>query len=65
MDLEELQKTLDKEKWIESEKIGRDLCGEMPYCVNCRKEVENPCAKAYSAFYLQPKTKKRGGPKKR
>ena len=30
-DLELLQKTLDADKWYESEKKGRDVCGEFPF----------------------------------
>ena len=33
----ERQKNLDKKKWAESEKEGRDMSGEMPYCWHCPK----------------------------
>ncbi|MBQ2894960.1 MAG: hypothetical protein IJE92_05525 [Clostridia bacterium] len=54
------QASLDKEKWLESEKMGVDMSGEMPYCGDCEhqllgclatheKRVENClCAKAYN-----------------
>lgn len=31
----ERQKSLDKKKWLESEKKGEDLSGKMPYCNDC------------------------------
>ncbi|MBO5776642.1 MAG: hypothetical protein J6V83_01970 [Clostridia bacterium] len=44
----DLQNTLDINKWIESEKAGRDLCGEMDYCAYCRmnEDYVYTCARA-------------------
>lgn len=53
MNLEELQRELDADKWYESEKAGRDVCGEFPYCRRCVKGIEFPCATAYTAFYAK------------
>lgn len=30
-----LQKTLDKKRWLASEKVGYDLAGKLPECGNC------------------------------
>lgn len=32
------QSLLDKEKWEQSEKMGEDLSGAMPYCYFCRSQ---------------------------
>lgn len=56
------QKSLDKKKWIESEKKGEDMSGAMLYCDACNKqnrtyectatqeerESQCLCAKAYN-----------------
>lgn len=34
--LNEIQKRLDKKKWLESEKQGFDMSGCMPYCAKCQ-----------------------------
>ena len=34
----ERQKWLDKKKWLKSEKAGRDLSGNMDYCLSCKKQ---------------------------
>ena len=31
----ERQKSLDKKKWLSSEKNGEDMSGQMPYCFEC------------------------------
>ena len=49
---------MDVEKWLKSEQAGRDMCGEFEFCGNCDKEVENPCAKALSAYNKQKKAEK-------
>lgn len=41
-----LQEKIDVEKWLASEKAGRDLCGAMTWCVYCVKAETYPCAKA-------------------
>lgn len=45
-EFEEKQHALDVEKWIESEKVGYDLCGTMTWCAYCVKAESFPCAKA-------------------
>ena len=45
-EFEEQQKILDVEKWLASERAGRDLCGTMPWCALCVKAEKYPCAKA-------------------
>ncbi len=50
MELKELQEKLDAEKWLASEKAGKDVCGEFDYCAKCDKEAQYPCAAAYTAF---------------
>ncbi len=40
------QQMLDVEKWLSSERAGRDLCGTMAFCGYCVKAETNPCAKA-------------------
>ena len=35
--LDNTQKMLDKQKWVESEKQGVDMSGCMPYCIYCGK----------------------------
>ena len=44
---EELQGRLDVDKWLESEREERDLCGSYGYCAYCDKTEEFPCANAY------------------
>ena len=44
---EELQGRLDVDKWLESEREKRDLCGSYGYCAYCDKTEEFPCANAY------------------
>ena len=40
------QEVMDVDKWLASEKAGRDLCGSMTWCVHCVKGELYPCAKA-------------------
>ena len=42
----ELQDKIDVEKWLKSEKAGRDLCGEEDFCFYCDKKEEYPCGHA-------------------
>lgn len=42
----ELQDKIDVEKWLKSEKAGRDLCGEEDFCAYCDKKEEYPCGHA-------------------
>ena len=70
--LKEKQRELQEQKWLESEKQGKDLSGNMPYCANCecltmvqsgnycpssQYYVETTCACA-RAFNAMKKTKK-------
>lgn len=34
----ERQKSLDKKKWLESEKKGEDMSGAMDYCKECNRQ---------------------------
>ena len=43
-DLKELQKELDKQKWLEGEKTGKNMAGHMVYCKKC------PCRDIYSGY---------------
>ena len=68
----ERQKTLDKKKWLESEKENTDKSGEMPYCNYCLWqdewlycmadqdyiETECLCAKAYNVMCRRKGAKK-------
>lgn len=45
-ELGQLQQTIDVDKWLASERAGRDLCGEASYCAYCIKAETNPCARA-------------------
>ena len=40
------QQVLDIDKWLASERAGRDLCGTMSWCAHCVKAEVYPCAKA-------------------
>ncbi len=44
----ELQARLDVEKWVASEKAGKDLCGTYSHCAFCKmqEEYEYTCARA-------------------
>lgn len=39
----ERQKSLDKKKWIASEKYGGDLSGAMEYCWACKHRYDIGC----------------------
>ena len=46
--VENLQAVIDVDKIVNSQKYGRDLCGEYaPFCDYCDKSVRFPCAHAY------------------
>lgn len=51
------QQTLDKAKWLKSEREGKDACGSFDYCEKCDKSLENPCDKAYRKLHSRPKKK--------
>lgn len=46
MDYITQQKQFDTMKWFDSVKAGEDQCGSYPFCINCNKDEENPCARA-------------------
>lgn len=58
MKLEQEQKRLDEEKWLKSEKEGRDVCGEFEYCKFCDKMHAHPCANALEKATKKPAVKK-------
>lgn len=57
MKLETLQHKLDVNKWLESEKAKKDLCGTYNYCKHCNKTNKYPCAAA-SRHTQKKRTKK-------
>ena len=57
MKLEKEQKRLDEEKWLKSEKEGRDVCGEFDYCKFCDKNLAHPCATALGKATVKPAKK--------
>ena len=44
------QKKIDYEKWLESKKKHKDMCGSYDFCKYCDKSLENPCARAVDAI---------------
>ncbi len=46
MDFKARQNELDVIKWYDSMVAGEDQCGTYSYCVKCRKQEDNPCARA-------------------
>lgn len=46
MDFQREQAVLDKAKWADSVREGRDQCGAYAYCSVCCKEEAQPCARA-------------------
>jgi wobble nucleotide-excising tRNase len=46
--LKQRQQKLDIQKWVESKRNGKDMCGEYDFCQFCDKSVQYPCAKAYN-----------------
>lgn len=59
MAISKKQAELDVDKWLKSESAGHDLCGDFEFCAACKKELDNPCAAAYDAFYTPVKTAKK------
>ena len=47
MDKFALQAKLDEQKWNDSVRNHRDMCGEYDYCAFCDKSVCAPCATAF------------------
>ncbi len=46
--LARLQEVIDIDKFVNSAERGYDLCGQYaPFCANCDKSLQHPCAVAY------------------
>ena len=46
--LADIQQVIDNEKFINNDKVRDELCGQYaPFCANCDRSVEKPCAVAY------------------
>lgn len=46
--LARIQNIIDIDKIVNSSECGYDLCGTYaPFCNNCNKDVQHPCAVAY------------------
>ena len=58
MALTKRQRQLDLRKWFKSEREEKDACGSFYYCEFCDKQKENPCDKAYRAYYKNKKSAK-------
>ena len=54
MDKFALQAKLDQQKWNDSVRNHRDMCGEYDYCAFCDKSVCAPCATAFEKM-IEPK----------
>ena len=63
MEESELQEILERDKWMESERVGHDVCGEFPYCTRCDKTDVPPCPAASFRHYA--KQRKRHPAKRR
>jgi hypothetical protein len=46
--LKQRQQKLDLQKWVDSKRNGKDMCGEYDFCQFCDKSLQYPCAKAYN-----------------
>jgi hypothetical protein len=44
------QEIFDEVKWFDSIQVGKDRCSTYDFCVECRKEDKNPCARAAHRF---------------
>ena len=49
-ELKELQDELDKRKYLDSQKSGKDTCGTYVHCIYCNKKNKYPCASAFKNF---------------
>lgn len=46
--LAEIQQVIDNDKFVNSKSLRGDLCGRYaPFCKNCDKSVDKPCAVAF------------------
>lgn len=50
MDFQTQQKKFDGVKWFDSIRAGDDQCGSYDFCVECRKDEINPCARAMHRY---------------
>lgn len=57
--LNEKQNELDAIKWTDSQVSG-DTCGTYDYCVQCDRDTDYPCARAYYVHNANKDTKKPG-----
>lgn len=46
MNFKRQQDIFDGIKWFDSIQIGSDRCGSYEFCLDCRKDEPNPCARA-------------------
>ena len=51
------QKKIDYEKWLESEKKHKDMCGSYDFCKYCDKSLENPMCYVLLTQFLRIKTR--------
>lgn len=49
---DKLQRKIDYDKWIESEKQKKDMCGTYDFCKYCKKTLPNSCAHAVEAIQV-------------
>ncbi len=50
MEILQQQRKIDYDKWLESEKKQKDMCGSYDFCKYCDKKLKNPCARAVEAI---------------
>jgi len=50
MDFKAEQEKFDKIKWLDSVQAGKDMCGSYEFCGNCKKQLQNPCARAANSY---------------
>lgn len=53
----ERQKSLDKQKWVNSEDFGYDLSGKLFYCDHCKYQTERNMVKSCIASQKQREEK--------
>lgn len=45
-----IQQKIDYNKWLESEKLHKNMCGSYDFCHYCDKSLTNPCVHAVDAI---------------
>ena len=45
-----IQQKIDYNKWLESEKLHKDMCGSYDFCHYCDNSLTNPCVHAVDAI---------------